>query len=113
MRVIKLFPLVCFFGLVLIAVDRRVSAQAASPGAAAGKDVFEAQCSDCHNADSRDAKEGPGLKGVSGGTLPSGRKASADVIRSLIENGGAGMPPFKTVLSEKEREDVIAYVMTL
>ena len=59
------------------------------------------------------AKAPLGLKGISGGTLPSGRKASADVIRSLIENGGAGMPPFKTVLSEKEREDVIAYVMTL
>ena len=45
--------------------------------------------------------------------MPSGRKASADVIRSVIEGGGAGMPPFKDMLSEKEKEDVIAYVMTL
>jgi mono/diheme cytochrome c family protein len=35
------------------------------------------------------------------------------MIRSVIQDGGPGMPPFKDVLTEKEKEDVIAYVMTL
>jgi mono/diheme cytochrome c family protein len=105
--------LVCAVGFGLSLPGRFQSVEADAANLVSGKNVFEGNCSDCHNADSRESKEGPGLKGVGGGTLPSGRKASADVIRSVIEGGGAGMPPFKDMLSEKEKEDVIAYVMTL
>jgi cytochrome c len=80
---------------------------------AAGRDVFEAHCSDCHNADSREAKEGPGLKGVKDGKLPSGRAATRSQILEVIDGGGALMPPLKNLLTAKEKEDVIAYVMTL
>ena len=81
--------------------------------AAAGKDVFEGRCLDCHNPDSTEKKEGPGLKGIKDGKLPSGKKATHDTLLDLINKGGAGMPPFKDLLSSKEKEDVIAYVLTL
>ena len=79
----------------------------------AGRDVFEAHCSDCHNSDSADAKEGPGLKGVKEGKLPSGKAATPARILEVIDGGGAAMPALKDILSDKEKEDVIAYVMTL
>ena len=79
----------------------------------AGRDVFEAHCSDCHNSDSVEAKEGPGLKGVKDGKLPSGKPATAARILEVINGGGAAMPALKTILTEKEKEDVIAFVMTL
>lgn len=87
--------------------------QSKSGDAAAGKDVFEGSCLDCHNADSNEKKEGPGLKGVKDGKLPSGKKATHDIILGIVDAGGGGMPPFKDLLTEKEKEDVIAYVLTL
>ena len=89
-------------------------AQGEKPDAAAGKKVFEARCVDCHNADSKEEKVGPGLKGVKDGTLPSGRKSTHDNILGVVDEGsGDEMPAFGDLLSEKEKEDVIAYVLTL
>ncbi len=81
--------------------------------AAAGKDVFEGKCSDCHNADSKDAKDGPGLQGVKDGKLPSGKAATRDNILDLVNKGREAMPAFKELLSDQQKEDVIAYVLTL
>jgi mono/diheme cytochrome c family protein len=80
---------------------------------AAGKDVFEAECISCHNADSTEEKDGPGLKGVKDGKLPSGKAATRDAILDLINNGREGMPPFKEKLTEPQKENVVAYVLTL
>jgi mono/diheme cytochrome c family protein len=89
-------------------------AQSEKPDAAAGKKVFEAHCIDCHNADSKEEKVGPGLKGIKDGMLPSGRKANHDNVLNTIEEGiGDEMPAFGDVLSDREKEDVIAYVLTL
>jgi mono/diheme cytochrome c family protein len=79
----------------------------------AGKDVFEGKCSDCHNADSKEAKDGPGLQGVKDGKLPSGKAATHDVILDLVNRGRDAMPPFKDILSDQQKEDLIAYVLTL
>ena len=80
---------------------------------AAGKDVFEAECISCHNADSTEEKDGPGLKGVKDGKLPSGSAATRDAILELINKGREGMPPFKEKLTEPQKENVVAYVLTL
>jgi cytochrome c len=78
-----------------------------------GREVFEAQCFDCHNANSEEKKVGPGFKGVKNGTLPSGKKATREAIIDLIDKGaGEAMPPMKDLLSEAQKEDVTAYVMT-
>jgi cytochrome c len=80
---------------------------------AAGKDLFEGKCSDCHNTDSKEAKDGPGLQGVKDGKLPSGKPATRDNILDLLNKGRDAMPPFKELLSDQQKEDVIAYVLTL
>ena len=56
---------------------------------------------------------GPGFQGVKDGKLPSGAKATREVILDLVNNGQDAMPPFKDVLTDQQREDVTAYVMTL
>ncbi len=89
------------------------SAKATTGDVAAGKDLFEAKCSVCHNADSTEKKIGPGLKGVKDGKLPSGKPATHDVIMDVLNTGGGAMPPYKDMLTNEEKENVIAYVMTL
>jgi mono/diheme cytochrome c family protein len=88
-------------------------AQSDKADVAAGKDVFEAQCIGCHNADSTEAKDGPGLKGVRNGKLPSGARATHDTVLEIIDKGREVMPSFKEALTSQQKEDVIAYVLTL
>jgi cytochrome c len=89
------------------------SAQADKGNPDAGKAVFQAKCAECHNADSKEVKEGPGLQGAKNGKLPSGRNATRDVILDLVNTGQDAMPGFKDTLTDQQREDVTAYVMTL
>jgi cytochrome c2 len=81
--------------------------------AAKGKAVFE-QCSVCHNADSTEKKIGPGLKGLFKKDKLSNDKKPTDAnVRARIEEGGNGMPPYKDMLSDQEKDDLIAYLKTL
>ncbi|MDQ6678360.1 MAG: cytochrome c [Acidobacteriota bacterium] len=80
---------------------------------ARGKVVFENNCEECHEAYSREEKAGPGLKGLKTGKLPDGRKATHDQLLDIINTGPAEMTSFKDLLSEQEKEDVVAFVMTL
>jgi mono/diheme cytochrome c family protein len=106
---------ISIFGLLLLVslLAPLLCAQAGKGDPAAGKDVFKAKCAECHNADSKEAKVGPGFQGVKDGKLPSGAKATREVILDLVNNGQDAMPPFKDTLTERQREDVTAYVMTL
>src|SRR5262245_45944697 len=106
---------VSIFGLGLLAslLAPLLVAQTGKGNPAAGKDVFKAKCAECNNADSKEAKVGPGLQGAKDGKLPSGANATRDVILELVNNGQDAMPPFKDVLTAQQREDVTAYVMTL
>ena len=87
---------------------------AAKPGdAAKGKDVFE-QCAVCHNADSTQKKMGPGLKGLfKKAKLGSGKAVTEANVRAVINAGGNGMPSYADMLSDDEKNDVIAYLKTL
>ncbi|MGP8246695.1 MAG: c-type cytochrome [Bryobacteraceae bacterium] len=81
--------------------------------AAAGKVVFE-QCAVCHNADSVDKKMGPGLKGLfKRAKLVNGQKVTEANIRAKIDQGGNGMPAYKDMLSDKDKDNLIAYLKTL
>ncbi len=80
---------------------------------AKGKDLFESKCIVCHNTDSNEKKIGPGLKGSKDGKLPSGKNATREVILEVVNAGGGGMPAYKELLTEEEKTDVIAYVLTL
>ncbi|MFN3323593.1 MAG: c-type cytochrome [Bryobacteraceae bacterium] len=78
-----------------------------------GKEVFE-QCGVCHNADSDEKKMGPGLKGLfKKEKLANGKKASEENVKAIINNGGNGMPAYEDMLTDEERNDLMAYLKTL
>jgi mono/diheme cytochrome c family protein len=81
--------------------------------AAKGKVVF-GYCTSCHNADSTEKKSGPGLKGLyKKDKLNNGKKPADASVKARIEEGGGGMPPYREMLSEAEKEDLLAYLRTL
>jgi len=98
----------------VLAAASRVSLPAAGKGdAAKGKEIFE-QCAVCHNADSEEKKMGPGLKGLfKHDKLVNGKKPTEANVRAKIEEGGNGMPPYKDMLSDQEKDDLLAYLKTL
>ncbi|MCC6390038.1 MAG: cytochrome c [Bryobacterales bacterium] len=86
---------------------------AAKGDAAKGKETFE-QCSVCHNADSTEKKMGPGLKGLfKHEKLTNGKPVNEANVRAIINAGGNGMPAYESILSDEEKNDVIAYLKTL
>jgi cytochrome c2 len=81
--------------------------------AAKGKEVFE-QCGVCHNADSEEKKMGPGLKGLfKKDKMTNGKKPTDATVRAKIDEGGNGMPAYKDMLSDEEKNNLIAYLKTL
>jgi cytochrome c len=78
-----------------------------------GKETFQ-QCAVCHNADSTEKKMGPGLKGLfSRDKMTNGKKPTEENVRAKIDEGGNGMPAYKEMLSDEEKDDLIAYLKTL
>ena len=78
-----------------------------------GKEVFQ-QCAVCHNADSTDKKMGPGLKGLfSREKMTNGKKPTEANVLDKINEGGNGMPAYKEMLSDDEKDDLMAYLKTL
>ncbi|HGY09845.1 MAG TPA: c-type cytochrome [Oceanithermus profundus] len=79
--------------------------EGAAGDAAAGKDVFAAQCAICHGANA-EGGAGPALAGA-----PIVENA-AQFDKIVKEGTGGGMPPFAQ-LSDKEIADVRAYLSSL
>src|ERR1017187_10387906 len=78
-----------------------------------GKEVFQ-PCTVCHNSDSEEKKMGPGLKGLfKRAKLASGKKITEANIRARVDEGGGGMPAYKDMLSDAEKDDLVAYLKTL
>jgi len=105
-----------------VASGRKENTKPAQADIVAGKRLFDAKCGVCHSTDSKETRVGPGLKGVSDGSLPSGRYSTRDVILNQLNVGGGGllttvkgygMPIFKELLTAKEKDQIIAYVLTL
>ena len=102
-----------FATCVLLATASRLVMSAGKGDAAKGKEVFE-QCAVCHNADSEDKKMGPGLKGLfKRDKMTNGKKPTEANIRARVDEGGQGMPAYKDMLSDQEKDDLIAYLKTL
>jgi mono/diheme cytochrome c family protein len=79
-----------------------------------GKAVFAQQCGVCHIADSDVKKMGPGLKGLfKRDKLANGKKPTEANVRAKVEAGGNGMPAYKDMLSDAEKDNLIAYLKTL
>ena len=100
--------------LALLTMSPRVFGQKKAGDAAKGKDVFESNCSVCHNADSDEKKMGPGLKGLfKKAKLTNGKKPTEANVRAQIDQGGNGMPAYSDMLTAAEKNDLIAYLKTL
>ena len=97
-----------------LAAGAGMTVRAAGKGdAAKGKEVFE-QCAVCHNPDSDEKKMGPGLKGLfKKDKLNNGKKPTEANVRTQIDEGGNGMPQYKDMLSDQEKDDLVAYLKTL
>ena len=109
MKKLKLFT--CSIALFVAAPG--VFAADSKGDAAKGKDVFE-QCGVCHNADSTEKKMGPGLKGLfARDKMTNGKKPTDANVRAKIDEGGNGMPAYKEILSDEDKDNVIAYLKTL
>jgi cytochrome c len=81
---------------------------------AKGKEVFEANCAVCHNADTEERKMGPGLKAISKHPKLSNGEALTDAsLVNFINAGGNGMPAFGDILTAGERADVLAFLKSL
>jgi mono/diheme cytochrome c family protein len=101
------------FGVVLL-IGTRVFAAPPAGDAAKGKSVFEDNCAVCHNADSDEKKMGPGLKGLfKHDKLKNGKKPTEANVKAIISAGGNGMPAYSDMLSDEERDNVLAYLKTL
>lgn len=90
--------------------------QAKGAGTAAkGKEVFESNCSVCHNSDSTETKVGPGLKGLfKKAALLNKKKVTDATVLEMINMGSEnGMPSYADMLTAAEKADVIAYLKTL
>ncbi|MFN2226771.1 MAG: c-type cytochrome [Anaerolineae bacterium] len=84
----------------------------ATPGGgdlvAAGQQVFEQNCSVCHNL-TTETKVGPGLAGLfSLEQLPNGEPVNEENLGSWIRSGGGGMPAIP--LNDTDLEAVIAFL---
>jgi cytochrome c2 len=97
----------------LAAAPAAIVGAATKGNPAKGKVVFE-QCSVCHIADSDAKKMGPGLKGLfKKDKMTNGKKPTEANIRAKIDDGGNGMPAYKDILSDQDKDDLIAYLKTL
>jgi cytochrome c len=86
---------------------------AAKGDAEKGKEVFQ-QCGVCHNADSEEKKMGPGMKGLfSREKMTNGKKPTEANVRAKIDEGGNGMPAYKEILSDEDKDNLMAYLKTL
>jgi cytochrome c len=99
--------------VVALAAGPRILLAASQGDAEKGKAVFQ-QCGVCHRADSDEKKIGPGLKGLfKKAKLADGKKLTEASVRSKVEGGGNGMPAYKDMLTDGEKNNLIAYLKTL
>jgi len=97
----------------VLAAGSRIMPAADKGDAAKGKEVFE-QCGVCHNADSEEKKMGPGLTGLfKRDKMTNGKKPTDATVRTKVDEGGNCMPAYKDMLSEEEKDNLIAYLKTL
>jgi mono/diheme cytochrome c family protein len=86
-----------------------------NPQQAAGRKVYDAECSRCHEAYSTRGKKGPGLKGVLRGQyLPqSGLPANDERVNDIIRLGRKDMPAYGQKLSQQDVDNLLTYLHTL
>ncbi len=82
---------------------------AAASHAAAGEHLFKQNCSACHSTEPDKKIVGPSLHAEMKGAAP---KKTPAQVKTIIMNGNATMPAFKTLLMPADIENLIAYLKT-
>lgn len=79
-----------------------------------GREVFQADCSECHNAYKREPLQGPPLVALfRNKEMPSGIPATDQHVRDTILLGRRNMPAFNNLIDEKQLTDLMAFLRTL
>ena len=79
-----------------------------------GRRVFEQRCQECHFAYISRNLHGPSLQGLyKKQAMTSGIPVNDDRVREIIVLGRSKMPAFGRVLTDKQVEDLLAYLHTL
>lgn len=102
--------------VAVLASFLRVLALELGSSANQGKALYvEKGCVHCHYTDSKETKIAPGLKGLfSRDILPaSGRAATEGNVRQQLRKPCKSMPSFADRLTEREMDELIAYLKTL
>lgn len=77
-----------------------------------GKQLFDTNCSGCHNTDTT-KKVGPGLKGIySKSKLPNGQPVNDANLAVWMKTGNAQMPS-NPALTDADTANIVAYLKTL
>ena len=116
------FSLILIVSLVMLAttacdVERRKSDAelGLNPQQAAGRKIYDAECSRCHEPYSTRGKKGPGLKGIFQHKFLSlsGLPANDERVTDIIRLGRNEMPGYSQKLNSQELQDLLAYLHTL
>ncbi len=124
MRPLDKSPLLVLFGSALLVFSLLFAAGCHSapkgPGPTLtaqqrrGQQIFQANCSVCHNAYKNEPLQGPSLAHLYKKDLPSSGSPPTDQrVRETILLGRNMMPPFNMALQERQIDDLIAYLHTL
>ena len=86
-----------------------------NPQQAAGRQVYDRHCDQCHEPYSSRGKKGPSLQGVfKRQYLPlSGLPANDERIGEIVKYGRSKMPAYGRELSQQQIDDLLAYMHTL
>lgn len=106
---------VCAGSITLLSFCLLIGTENPGGDVKAGKRIFTASCGGCHSTDSSARKVGPPVKGLfKRARMKDGVTPINDLtVRTLMELGGTGMPVFSDVLTEEEKDNIIAYLKAL
>lgn len=103
-----------YFGWMIVLALAVPFARAADGDADKGETLYKNTCTVCHYADRTDKKLGPGLKGLfDRETLKNGKEVTDENVLEWINSGGNGMPAYKALLNDAQKQDLLAYLKTL
>jgi cytochrome c len=114
MKGIRMKSAVSLFAVALLAASA-LNAQETKKGGdvAKGKETFE-MCSGCHAIEGEEKKMGPSLAGLfKKPKMKNGKKPTDATVKAVINAGGNGMPAYADMLTDEEKDNVIAYLHTL
>jgi mono/diheme cytochrome c family protein len=81
---------------------------------ARGRHIYDQNCIRCHEPYTRWGLHGPSLKNLyKKPYLPSGMPVNDERLQDVILLGKAKMPSFRKAFTERQLEDLLAYLKTL